>query len=105
MKRPLISLALLAVIGQTAVYAKSITVTIEGFEYKPKKVTVSKGDEVTFINKDSAPHTVTPEKESHFQEVSRLLKNQQATVKFDEAGDQKYYCAIHPSMKGEVVVK
>jgi plastocyanin len=79
-------------------------VKISGFEFNPKMVTVKKGGSVTFTNEDSAPHTVTPEKDAHFEATGRMLKNESKTVTFTEAGTQHYFCNIHPSMKGTVKV-
>jgi len=85
--------------------SSSTTVHINGFKFNPEKITVTKGTEVTFVNEDAAPHTVTPDKGSTFDGISRLLKTEKGTIKFDTIGKQKYYCAIHPSMKGTVIVK
>jgi plastocyanin len=83
----------------------AVTVRINGFKYNPETLTVTKGSEVTFVNEDSAPHTVTPAKGASFDGISRLLKTEKGTIKFDTAGKQDYFCAIHPSMKGTVIVK
>jgi plastocyanin len=80
-------------------------VTISGFQFSPAKITVKKGTTVTFANEDAAPHTVTPENETEFTGTARILKGETVQIKFDHAGVQKYHCAIHPSMTGEVIVK
>ena len=84
---------------------KTVDVTIEGFAYKPATVKIKAGDSVTFTNKDSAPHTVTPEKGASFAGSGRMLKNESKTITFDKSGKQNYFCEIHPSMKGVVDVK
>lgn len=88
--------------AQTAV--KQVTVTIEGFQFKPAEVTLKQGGSVTFINKDSTPHTATPEEEAKFTGTGRLSKDQSKTVVFNTVGVQNYFCEIHPSMKGKITV-
>jgi plastocyanin len=97
--------ALLAGAACRAADHAAVTVHINGFKFNPEQITVAKGSEVTFVNEDSAPHTVTPAKGANFEGISRLLKTEKGTIKFDTAGKQQYYCAIHPSMTGTVIVK
>jgi plastocyanin len=80
------------------------TVTIESFQFTPNNIMLKKGGSVTFINKDSAPHTATPERGARFTGTGRLSKNQSKTVVFNTVGVQNYYCEIHPSMKGKITV-
>jgi plastocyanin len=62
---------------------------------------VNKGDGVSWINKDNAPHTVTSKTEGKFDSkainpgASWILN----TAKLD-AGDYDYYCTFHPHMTG-----
>lgn len=100
-----VAVALLTGAACRAADQSTVTVHINGFKFNPETITVAKGSEVTFVNEDSAPHTVTPSKGATFEGISRLLKTEKGTVKFDTAGKQEYYCAIHPSMKGTVIVK
>ena len=39
---------------------ETATVTIQGFQFKPAEIVIKQGGSVTFINKDSTPHTATP---------------------------------------------
>ncbi len=83
---------------------QSVTVTIEGFQFKPNTVTVKRGTRLTFVNKDATPHTVTPEKGAKFTGTGRLQKNDSKSVTFNQVGEQNYFCEIHPSMKGKIIV-
>jgi plastocyanin len=84
---------------------KTATVTIDGFQFMPDSVVLKKGGKVTFINKDSTPHTATPEQEAKFAGTGRLDKDTPAkTVMFKTTGEQNYFCEIHPSMKGTIIV-
>lgn len=84
--------------------ADEAVVTIDSFQFKPKKITIKKGQSISFTNNDAAPHTVSPAQGSKFTGTGRLLKGESKTVEFDEVGTQNYVCDFHPSMKGTVNV-
>ena len=77
------------------------TVAIKGFEFKPFKVTVSRGAKVTFVNRDSAAHR--PAKKGGF-DAGRIASGKAASVKLTKPGTYKYICTIHPFMRGKIVV-
>ena len=79
------------------------TVTIQGHKFKPAKITVAAGDTITFVNKDSAPHTATANDGAF--DTGRLSQGESATVKVGVAGAHAYICKIHPSMKGTVTAQ
>jgi plastocyanin len=83
--------------------AASQAVTIKGFAFKPATVNVDVGDTVTWTNQDTAPHTATASNGSF--DTGNLKKGASASHKFAKAGSFAYICAIHPNMKGKVVVK
>lgn len=80
-------------------------VDITNSAFTPATVTVKKGTTVTWTNKDTIKHTVTPDEETADFKGSELLA-QEATYSwtFDKAGTYTYYCQPHPDMKGTVVV-
>ena len=82
------------------------TVSIADFTFDPGTVEVPAGTTVTWTNDDGVGHTVTagtPDApEDAFDE--RLDPGGEGEVSFDEPGTFTYFCAIHPSMTGEVVV-
>jgi plastocyanin len=80
------------------------TVTIEAFQFSPNNIVLKKGGKITFINKDSTPHTVTPDPEAQFIGTGRLAKDESKTAIFDKVGVQTYFCEIHPSMMGKITV-
>ena len=95
---------------QTETPVKTNAVEIKDFEYNPVTITVSKGMTVTWTQLDIAPHTVTSvpiKDETNQQKVlnsTLLSKGQTYSYIFNETGTFEYYCAIHPSMKGKVIV-
>lgn len=79
------------------------TVAIKGFAFNPADLSVAAGDTVTFVNQDSASHTVTAT-DGGF-DTGRLSKGESASVKIAAAGTLAYICSIHRSMKGRIVAK
>lgn len=84
---------------------KSVTVTIDAFQFQPDKIRIRRGQSVIFINKDEVPHTVTPDKTAHFGSSGIIKGGEQHEVLFTSAGVQNYACDFHPSMRGKVIVK
>jgi plastocyanin len=78
-------------------------VTVKNFKFAPAKVSIKKGDSVTWkFLKDPAPHNV---KGSGGIKSKARITTGRYTRKFTKAGTFKYICTIHPNMKGTVVVK
>ena len=78
--------------------------------YDPNVVTIDVGGEVTWLNGDTAAHTVTSgdiEKDGpdgHF-DSSLFMAGKSFTHVFEEAGEFPYFCLVHPWMKGTVIVQ
>jgi amicyanin len=80
-------------------------VEIEDFAFGPETITVKKGTTVTWTNKDSAAHTVTPDEESDAFIGSELLAQDESySFTFNEVGTYTYHCQPHPQMTAKVVV-
>ncbi len=76
--------------------------------YIPSQIVIEKGKQVTWVNEDSAFHSVT----SGFYDVpterfdsGHLDPFESYTLTFDEAGIYDYFCTLHPWMKGQVIVE
>ena len=91
-------------LSATEAPVETAVVTIQGFQFKPSEIVLKQGGSVTFINKDSTPHTATPTANAKFVGTGRLKRNEEKTVTFEDLGIQDYFCEIHPSMKGMVTV-
>lgn len=89
---------MLATIAQAQ---NSATVMIQSYSFQPGDVTIEKGGTVTWMNQDSIVHDVKF-KDSDSPE---LKKGDMYTKTFSQPGTYDYFCDIHPSMKGKVVVK
>jgi plastocyanin len=77
-------------------------VAIEGFAFSPATVEVAVGQEVTWENHDPAEHTVTQE-DGGF-DSGTMAQGAAFKTTFDAPGEYRYICALHPGMKGTVVV-
>lgn len=66
-------------------------------------VYIDRGDEVTWHNADDAPHTVTGALGS-WGSYEQMWKNDEVTYSFKKDGVYPYFCELHPSMVGAVVV-
>lgn len=82
--------------------ADSAEVAISGMRFGAPRIVVRKGGTVTWTNNDGMPHTVTANDGSFGSD--RLGAGGTFSRTFDEAGTYGYYCAVHPMMRGEVVV-
>jgi plastocyanin len=81
-------------------------------DYDPDELTAKKGDEVTVVNQDTVPHTVTsgtgstdPNSAKSF-DTSIINGGESATISLAqvEPGQYDYYCMIHPYMTGKITV-
>jgi plastocyanin len=80
------------------------TIVIENMQYNPATLTVTAGSIVRWRNKDDVVHTVSFPKEYKIDASGPLSPGQSFSVKFNNAGTFSYYCAIHPSMQGTIIV-
>jgi len=91
---------LAAKIASAASHATHV-VEIKGGKFNPATLNMQAGDKVQFINLDGAPHTATAD--GGLFDTGRLKKGQAATIQIKTAGTHSYFCAVHPSMKGNIV--
>lgn len=81
--------------------AAHYTVNIENFAFSPIALNVNIGDTVTWVNLDSAPHTVT----GGPIDSKTLQKEQSYSYTFTQSGSIRYTCSVHPAMHGDIIVK
>jgi plastocyanin len=81
---------------------RSAKVEIEDFAYNPDPVTIEEGGKVTWINRDSAPHTATADDGSF--DTGTLEEGKLKSESFKAPGTYAYICSIHPDMQGTVEV-
>jgi plastocyanin len=80
------------------------TVSIQNFRFKPANITIERGTNVRWINRDTTAHTATANRKDSF-DSGRLRPGKRYTHTFKSAGKKPYHCEIHPDMKGTITVK
>ena len=78
-------------------------VVIEECAFMQTVTYVDPGESVTWVSRDVFPHTVTGAAGSWGDE-DILERGDRVTYTFEQDGVYPYYCALHPSMVGAVVV-
>ena len=78
-------------------------VVIENFSFAPATLTVKAGTKVTWINRDDVPHTVN-ENDKRFKS-STMDTDDRFSYTFSSPGTFSYFCALHPKMTGQIIVK
>ena len=102
-------IASLLIIGASGCYSTAPvttgtgnSITIENFAFNPSDLTISAGTTVTWTNNQNVQHTVTFDDGSSDVTIG---PGQTIEKTFSTAGEYTYHCAIHPSMKGKIIVK
>lgn len=80
---------------------KVYTVEIKGMKFVPEVLNVKKGDQVVWVNNDMVTHNVTNENGSWVSPSIPVKKTWKKTIQTNT----RYYCSLHPVMKGSIVVK
>jgi plastocyanin len=82
------------------------SVAIADFAFEPNSVTVAPGTTVTWVNEDRATHTATADDDAPVAfDSGDLGPDEDFQHTFEELGTYFYGCAIHPTMRGEIVVE
>jgi plastocyanin len=84
----------------------AVVITVTGLSF-PEEVSVPAGETVTWVNDSSAPHEVqidTRDGAPVDMEPVRLGMDQEGELSL-EPGTWAYFCTIHPSMTGTLVVE
>ncbi len=101
----LISALLLISAGTGIADGKPIvhTVLIDGTSFTPQSLTVHRGDTVVWKNKDPFPHTVTARNRQFDSGI--LAADQAWQYTAQQPGEFPYFCTLHQTMTGVLVVK
>ena len=76
--------------------------------YIPYKIVIEQGKKVTWLNEDSAFHSVTSgfyDAPTDLFDSGYLDPYQSFSFTFDTVGTYDYYCTLHPWMEGQVIVE
>ena len=78
-------------------------VAIDNFSFNPPTVTVPAGTTISWVKHDDVPHTVTAN--DHSFSSKGLDTDVRFSRVFTAPGTYAYFCAVHPHMTGQVIVK
>ena len=90
-------------ISPVAAQEKSAEVHIDNFSFTPAEITVPPGTTLTWVNGDDIPHNVVATDKTFRSKV--MDTEQKFSFTFGTPGVYEYFCALHPHMKGKVIVK
>jgi plastocyanin len=85
--------------------ATTANVTIDNFTFSPAELTIAPGTRVVWVNHDDIPHTATSDANPRSFSSPALDTDETFSFVFTTPGDYAYFCAIHPHMRGKIVVK
>lgn len=98
-----------ASVEESGAASEEVRVRLDGFAFDTEELTIAAGTEVTFLNADSATHTVTQGSDGVAADDPiidvELQGNQAESFTFDEPGTYQITCLLHPSMNMTVVVE
>lgn len=93
-----------ALASRPGIGPKRHQVTIQGMAFKPARVEVAVGDTVAWTNQDIVPHTATADGPGAW-DTGALSQGRSAVQVPTQPGQFRYYCALHPTMEGTLIVK
>jgi plastocyanin len=78
-------------------------ISIQSFQFVPAILTIKPGTAVTWVNRDEEPHNVvSPDRVFRSKAIDG---GEKFTTVFDKPGTYNYICAVHPHMRGKIVVE
>jgi len=80
-----------------------IEVLIDGLTFNPAVLNGPVGTTVLWYNDDSVTHTVTARDNSF--DSGNLSPGDTFRYTFEQSGELEYYCKLHPSMVGKVIIE
>jgi len=89
--------------GKSTPAGETVTVHIDGMRFEPATITVKPGTTVTWVHGSQMPHAITGNDDG--LRSSTLYKGQKYSHTFKAEGLYNYFCDLHPSMRGNVVVE
>ena len=101
-----LQLAVFTATALTAVpsWSAETTVMIDNFTFAPQQLTVQVGTTVTWTNEDDIPHNIVSSARGAFK--SKVMDTEgKYSFTFTNPGSFEYFCALHPHMKGTIVVE
>jgi plastocyanin len=76
--------------------------------YSPSEILINSGDSITWLNGDTAFHSVTSgfyDAPNNIFDSGYLDPKESFTFFFEDIGKYDYFCTLHPWMKGQIIVE
>jgi len=86
----------------TAAVVSQNQVNINHFVFEPKVLTIKAGQAVTWVHNDNVAHSVIS---GNLFESPALNRGDKFSFTFNTPGEYEFYCSIHPSMTGKIIVE
>ena len=102
-RRAALLFALLPV--SSALAGGTAAVTIDNFTFTPALLTVARGTQVVWTNRDDMAHTVVSAASPPAFRSHPLDTGDTFAAVFDRPGRFPYFCSLHPHMQGTIVVR
>jgi plastocyanin len=80
-------------------------IKIDAFKFGPATLTVPARTKVVWTNDDADAHTVTSAADPKLLKSPPLDTGESFSFTFDKPGIYRYFCSIHPHMRGTVIVE
>ncbi len=84
--------------------SEEVRVRIVDFAFEPPTITIKPGTTVVWTNDGPTQHT-TASKEGNVWESQILEQSDVFRYQFERSGTYPYWCTLHPSMLGTVIVE
>ncbi|MET7620396.1 cupredoxin family copper-binding protein [Streptomyces sp. NPDC005408] len=101
----LVATALIGLPSTAAQAAGHHQVSMSGYAFSPRTLTITAGSTVTWTNQDTAPHDVKTTSGPHSFHSPMLDKGGSWSHTFTSPGTYGYLCTVHPGMTGQLIVK
>lgn len=84
--------------------ATIVSLDIKNFNFTPSTLKIKTGTKVIWTNRDSVAHTATSDSSNLFDSAI-LSPGESFSFTFNNSGSVNYHCAIHPTMKGNILIE
>jgi plastocyanin len=78
-------------------------ISISNFAFAPKELRVPVGKSATWVNRDDTAHRIQSA-DNKFSSSPILDTRATYVATFAKAGEYPYFCSIHPTMTGKIIV-
>ena len=89
--------------GSATEQAGNIAIGIDNFSFTPKVARLAAGRTVTWTNRDDVPHRIQSTT-GRFPPSAVLDTKGEYAVRLTEPGVYAYFCSLHPTMTGTIIV-